>query len=127
MIDSLCRPSLDLNTHFRPRAFSSHPVSYRNSPSISRPLLRRLFDLKRSKAAEAIPNRSRAPLPIDEKTEPNFSIARGLAAKASNEIRLRCTEFDSNGNVTLVNGEFKKSELIAKVSMNRPGRARTRF
>lgn len=38
-----------------------------------------------------------------------------LVLKASNEPRLRCTEFDENGNVTLVNGEFKKSELIAKV------------
>ncbi len=36
--------------------------------------------------------------------------------KAANELKLRCTEFDECGNVTLVNGEFKKSELIAKVS-----------
>jgi len=35
--------------------------------------------------------------------------------KAANEQKLRCTEFDENGNVVLVNGEFKKSELIAKV------------
>jgi magnesium transporter len=37
--------------------------------------------------------------------------------KAANEPRLRCTEFDGNGNVTLVNGEFKKSELIAKYGL----------
>ena len=36
-------------------------------------------------------------------------------SKATNELKLRCTELDENGNVTLVNGEFKKSELIAKV------------
>ena len=30
-------------------------------------------------------------------------------------MKLRCTEFDENGNVTVVDGEFKKSELIAKV------------
>lgn len=35
----------------------------------------------------------------------------------SNELKLRCTEFDENGNVTLVNGEFKKSELIAKYGL----------
>lgn len=35
--------------------------------------------------------------------------------KAANEPRLRCTEFDERGNVQLMNGEFKKSELIAKV------------
>lgn len=44
-----------------------------------------------------------------------FNLGRSLAGKASNELKLRCTEFDENGNVTLVNGEFKKSELIAKV------------
>lgn len=116
---SRSRPSLGLTTQTQSRAFSSHPVSYRNSSSSSRPLLRRLFDLRRSKANESKlnANRSSGPALIDEKTEPNFSIARGLAAKASNELRLRCTEFDSSGNVTLVNGEFKKSELIAKVSM----------
>lgn len=38
-----------------------------------------------------------------------------MAGKAANELRLRCTEINEVGNVTLVNGEFKKSELIAKV------------
>jgi hypothetical protein len=38
-------------------------------------------------------------------------------AKAGNELRLRCTEFDKMGRVTLVSGEFKKSELIAKVRL----------
>ncbi|USW47614.1 Putative Mg2+ transporter protein, CorA-like/Zinc transport protein ZntB [Septoria linicola] len=37
--------------------------------------------------------------------------------KPSNELKLRCTEFDENGNVTLVNGEFRKSELIQKYSL----------
>ena len=41
-----------------------------------------------------------------------FYVGRTLNAKAPNELRLRCTEFDENGNVTLVDGEFKKSELI---------------
>lgn len=39
----------------------------------------------------------------------------GRIVKPSNELKLRCTEFDENGNVTLVNGEFRKHELIAKV------------
>ena len=39
----------------------------------------------------------------------------GRALKPANDMRLRCTEFDEKGDVTLVNGEFKKSELIAKV------------
>jgi magnesium transporter len=50
------------------------------------------------------------------------SASPGRVAKASNEPRLRCTEFDEHGNVTLVNGEFKKSELIAKVSADRGNR-----
>lgn len=44
-----------------------------------------------------------------------FTLGRNMSAKAANEAKLRCTEFDENGNVVLVNGEFKKSELIAKV------------
>ena len=39
----------------------------------------------------------------------------GKRMRTANEMRLRCTEFDENGNITLVNGEFKKSVLIAKV------------
>lgn len=40
---------------------------------------------------------------------------RSKTGKAGNELRLRCTEIDENGNVTTVNGEFKKSELMDKV------------
>lgn len=54
---------------------------------------------------------------FDDGNESNpFNVGCNLALKVSNEPRLRCTEFDGAGNVTLVNGEFKKSELIAKVS-----------
>lgn len=47
-----------------------------------------------------------------------FNLSRALArSPASNDLKLRCTEFDVNGNVTLVSGEFKKSELIAKYGL----------
>jgi magnesium transporter len=46
---------------------------------------------------------------------PMFNLGRNLAPKSANEAKLRCTEFDENGNIVLVNGEVKKSELIAKV------------
>lgn len=119
------RPSLGLNTHAK-LTLPSGCVPSRNSSSSGRPLLRRLFDLRQKKTAEGKLNRSPpGPTLLDEKTEPNFTIARSLAAKASNELRLRCTEFDSNGDVTLVNGEFKKSELIAKVRVNQPGTGQT--
>lgn len=47
---------------------------------------------------------------------PMFTSRRTLAAKAALEPRLRCTEVDEYGKVILVDGEFKKTELIAKVS-----------
>ena len=37
--------------------------------------------------------------------------------RTANELKMRCTELDEHGNVTLVSGEFKKSELIAKVGL----------
>lgn len=42
----------------------------------------------------------------------------GRIVKPTNELRMRCTEFDGDGKVTLVNGAFKKSELIAKVVLD---------
>ena len=58
------------------------------------------------------------PLPnfLDEVGNSGFG-GRGKVAKPGNELKLRCTEIDENGKVTTVNGEFKKSELIAKVSL----------
>jgi magnesium transporter len=49
---------------------------------------------------------------------PMFNLGRNMSPKSANEAKLRCTEFDENGNVVLVNGEFKKSELIAKVCLS---------
>ncbi|KAF1360072.1 cora-domain-containing protein [Lizonia empirigonia] len=37
--------------------------------------------------------------------------------RTANELKMRCTELDEHGNVTLVSGEFKKSELIAKYGL----------
>ena len=57
-------------------------------------------------------------LPEHEDGDPGssmFNSRRTLAAKAALEPRLRCTEVDEYGNVILVDGEFKKTELIAKV------------
>lgn len=46
-----------------------------------------------------------------------FNSRRILTAKAASEPRLRCTEVDENGEVILVDGEFKKTELIAKYGL----------
>lgn len=78
-------------------------------------LLRRLWGFNRRRPADALK-------PNDLPSFPGFlgdgsetTLGRSIAGKASNELKLRCTEIDENGNVTLVNGEFKKAELIAKV------------
>lgn len=42
-------------------------------------------------------------------------LGRSKVGKAANELKLRCTEWNKNGKVTTVTGEFKKTELIAKV------------
>lgn len=98
-----------------PASSSGRSLFVRHTSTTRRPLLRRLFDLKRGKGSEHKNTRLNGPALIDDGTEGVFNIGRGLAAKASNELRIRCTEFDMNGNVTLVNGEFRKLELIAKV------------
>ena len=70
-----------------------------------------LFKAKKKTAARKDVSDVHTPLSsfLDE------SAGLGRIAKPVNELKLRCTEFDENGKVTLVNGEFKKSELIAKV------------
>ena len=110
---SRCRAALGQN----PSAAKPLLAPSRSSSTKSRPFLRRLLDFRRSKeAADAKLDHGAGagPLLSDER-EGHLNFRRSLAAKASNELRLRCTEFDSNGDVTLVNGEFKKTELIAKV------------
>ena len=111
-------------TPLRPRPLSnlsnskSHPLrTFTSTPKRSRNLLRRILGLHRQPPQEKLrPDDLPVNPGVEEGYEGNmFSIGRGLAAKASNEPRLKCTELDENGNVTLVNGEFRKSELIAKV------------
>ena len=47
-----------------------------------------------------------------------FNLSRSVSRSTSGaDLKLRCTEFDANGSVTLVLGEFKKSELIAKYGL----------
>ena len=55
------------------------------------------------------------PLPTFLDDAAGTSLGRNKGGKPGSELKLRCTEVDENGNVITVNGEFKKSELIAKV------------
>jgi magnesium transporter len=121
-----------------PNPYPSQPMRFPTVPSFSRNHPTPCFFGSRSASTETrkwwrrwYANResylkwvlSRSP-PVttftDDGAEGNlFNLGRTLASKTLNEPRLRCTEFDENGNVTLVNGEFRKSELTAKVSFIR--------
>ena len=87
----------------------------RQGSTDSRPLLRRLWKLKEPKERTGLKTSDLPPLPSFLDGFGGANIARNKTGKAGNELKLRCTEFDVNGNVTLMDGEFKKSELIAKV------------
>ncbi|KAL4870425.1 hypothetical protein BDV12DRAFT_165926 [Aspergillus spectabilis] len=111
-------PRCDTALVLSPGAFeplSSPPQIRKFSSTRTRSILRRFWGFGRNKAVAE--NRHRGPSLLDDGGDGGLSLARALAAKASNELRLRCTEFDINGNVTMMNGEFKKSELIAKYGL----------
>ncbi|KAL8644304.1 MAG: hypothetical protein Q9210_007320, partial [Variospora velana] len=79
-------------------------------------LLRRLWGKGRT-AHAATTTEDLPPLPSFLDDNGGTSLGKKKAGKAANELRLRCTEINENGDVTLVNGEFKKSELIAKYGL----------
>jgi hypothetical protein len=85
-------------------------------------LFQRLLNLRGRKAASNRRKLYKDDLPIghsyDDPSVQLFNLARALSKNPSGaDLKLRCTEFDSNGSVTLVSGEFKKSELIAKYGL----------
>ncbi|KAI9675258.1 MAG: magnesium ion transporter [Caeruleum heppii] len=91
----------------------------RQASSESHSWFRRLFDSRSNKKRQsALQPDDLPPRLLDEGADVSvFNYGRTITGKASNELKLRCTEFDENGNVTLVSGEFKKSELIAKYGL----------
>ncbi|KAI9863153.1 MAG: magnesium ion transporter [Trichoglossum hirsutum] len=124
------RDALALNhlASHQPRSLPTifRPISTRTGTSVrhvstdDRPFLRRLWNMRRRKPKTVLRPDDLPPLGglLDEGTDSSiFTLGRGISAKGANEPKLRCTEFDENGNVTLVNGEFKKSELIAKFGL----------
>lgn len=89
----------------------STPRGFATSTSLRDTFWRRL---RQSRASRKAPSDNLPPLQgfLDD----NAGLG-GRIIKPSNELKLRCTELDENGNVTLVNGEFRKSELIQKYSL----------
>ncbi|KAF2223335.1 hypothetical protein BDZ85DRAFT_235388 [Elsinoe ampelina] len=57
-----------------------------------------------------------SPSPLTSLLDDSASLGSRLS-KPIPDQRLRCTEFDEHGNVTVVNGEFRKSELIQKYGL----------
>lgn len=85
-----------------------------HSPGFWRRWLRHRQALARSK----IPPDPHAANSYEETSAQLFNLSRTLSRNtAGADLKLRCTEFDANGSVTLVSGEFKKSELIAKYGL----------
>lgn len=89
-------------------------ISSRYASTDTRPQWRRPWkDKWRTEKPALKSSDSLAPSFLDDAS--STSLGRRKIAKGANELKLRCTEFDENGNVNFMDGEFKKSELIAKV------------
>ena len=87
----------------------------RLASTASRPFLKRLWKQKSRANEPGLQASDLPPLPSFLDDVGGTSLGRSKTGKSGSELKLRCTEIDENGNVTTVNGEFKKSELIAKV------------
>ena len=119
------RQTIDVQHHVScTRLFPRHFRCLRKGRSTQRfassdaqSIFQKLWNFNRDKPQRRLKPNDLPPLPAFM-SDGTTTLGRS-AGKASNELKLRCTEFDENGNVTLVNGEFKKSELIAKVSRPR--------
>lgn len=91
-----------------PRLYNSQPLQH----IFKRLIWKRSSGRKSDADAKA---RELPPLPSFLGDTAGTTLGRTKAAKPGSELKLRCTEIDENGNVITVNGEFKKSQLIAKV------------
>ena len=81
----------------------------------SRTLLKRLWKPHERQEEKNLKSTNLPPLPGFLDDVGGTSLSRKQPGKAANELKLRCTEFDKEGKVTFMDGEFKKTELIAKV------------
>jgi len=95
-------------------ASQPNPQLHRTFTSTTHKMVWKLWRPK-SQRKPAVPNAGHQP-PLASFLEDNGGPnGLGRVTRPTNELKLRCTELDEHGNVTMVSGEFKKSELIAKV------------
>ena len=78
-------------------------------------MLKKLWKHKDRRERPYPNNADLPPLPSFLDDVGGTNLGRNKSGKAGNELKLRCTEFDHEGKVTMMDGEFKKTELIAKV------------
>ena len=97
------------------RTLHERPDFSRHGSTDSHHLLKRLWKQKERKEKPNLKSTDLPPLPSFLDDYGGTNISRNKSLKAANELKLRCTEFDKDGKVTLMDGEFKKTELIAKV------------
>lgn len=88
----------------------------RQVSELFRPLFRKPWGRRASQQATSKPDDLHEhPSILDDVN--GAMLGRIKLVEASNGMKLRGTELNEKGVVTLVNGEFKKSELIVKVSV----------
>ncbi len=97
------------------RIVSKYTNANRHASTRIWPLFNRLLKPSEHKERPRTKPTNLPPLPTFLDDVGGTSLGRNKAGKAANELKLRCTEFDKDGKVTLMDGEFKKTELIAKV------------
>ena len=90
-------------------------ANYSQASKSSEPFSKWFGHLKKKKPESALKPDDLSPLPTFLNDPSSSVLGRSKIGKASNELKLRCTEVNQDGDVTLVSGEFRKSELIAKV------------
>ncbi|KAF7507233.1 hypothetical protein GJ744_010791 [Endocarpon pusillum] len=116
-------------TQALPAPAQNHLQHYRSSQSIqqqhrhastdSQSFFQRLFSFRRRKNQSKLHPSDLPPgQNWDDPSSQLFNLSRSVSrSTAGADLKLRCTEFDANGSVTLVSGEFKKAELIAKYGL----------
>ncbi len=112
-----------------PAPAQSHLQQYRSAQRIqqqhrlastdSQSFFRRIFSFRgRQNPSKLHPSDISPGQNFEDPSSQLFNLSRSVSRSTSGaDLKLRCTEFDANGSVTLVSGEFKKSELIAKYGL----------
>ena len=104
-----------------PYGFSAENMSSsRYVSSDNRPLWKRPWKGRLRKEKPILKSNDSPALPTFLDDAASTNSGRRKTVKGANGLKLRCTEFDENGNVTFMDGEFRKSELIAKVCPIQP-------